>query len=127
MTHFLDIEAVLTIAARAVEGDPVVADYGLLESALARPKTSVMGQDAYPSVHGKAAAMLHSLTKNQCLVDGNKRLAWLATTVFCYINGFLIDAPDDDAYDFVISIADGTLSEIGEIAAQLQAWSRPVS
>ena len=61
---------------------------------------------------GKAAALLHSLTKNHCLVDGNKRLAWLAMMVFSSINGFRLDAPDDDAYDFVISIADGTLSEV---------------
>lgn len=126
MTYFLDLEAALSIAARAVEGVPDVADYGLLESALSRPQATVVGQDAYPSVHGKAAALLHSLTKNHCLVDGNKRLAWLATTVFCYINGFYVDAPDDDAYDFVISIADGTLSDISAIAVQLQQWSRPV-
>ena len=127
MTYFLDLEAALTIAARAVEGEPEVADYGLLESALARPQATVMGQDAYPSVHGKAAALLHSLTKNHCLVDGNKRLAWLATTVFCYINGFLVDGPDDDAYELVISIADGTVSDISAIADQLQQWSRPIS
>lgn len=126
MTYFLDLEAALAIAARAVEGEPVVADYGLLESALARPRASVLGHDAYPSLHGKAASLLHSLVKNHCLVDGNKRLAWLATTVFCYINGFLVDAPDDDAYDFVISIADGSCSNIDEIAERLQAWSRPV-
>lgn len=123
MTYFLDLEAALAIAARAVDGEPSVADYGLLESALARPQATVMGQDAYPSVHGKAAALLHSLAKNHCLVDGNKRLAWLATTVFCYINGFLVDAPDDDAYDFVISVADGSLSEVSDIAAKLQGWS----
>ncbi len=127
MTYFLDLEAALTIAARAVEGEPEVADYGLLESALARPQATVMGQDAYPSVHGKAAALLHSLTKNHCLVDGNKRLAWLATTVFCYINGVLVDGPDDDAYELVISIADGTVSDISAIADQLQQWSRPIS
>ena len=127
MTHFLDLEAVLAIAARAVDGDPMVADYGLIESALARPQTTVMGQDAYPSVHGKAAALLHSLVKSHSLVVGNTRLAWLATTVFCYLNGFFVDAPDDDAYDFVISIADGSLSEVTDMAAQLQRWSRPAS
>ena len=126
MTYFLDMETTLAIAARAIEGDPVVADFGLLESALARAKTSVMGQDAYPSVHGKAAALLHSLTKNHCLVDGNKRLAWLATAAFCFINGFLVEAPDDDVYDFVISIADGTLSDVTVIAAQLQRWSHNI-
>lgn len=126
MTLYIDLETALIIAARALEGDPEVADYGLLESALARPRASVMGQDAYPSTHGKAAALLHSLTKNHCLVDGNKRLAWLATVAFCYVNGHLVDAPDDDAYDFVISIADGTLSDIGTLAEQLSRWSRAV-
>ncbi len=85
-----------------------------------------MGQDAYPSVHGKAAALLHSLTKNHCLVDGNKRLAWLATVAFCYINGLLVDSPDEDAYDFVIAIKDGRISEVGEIAAHLERRSRLV-
>jgi death on curing protein len=126
VTYFLDLELALAIAERAVGGEPTVADYGLLESALARPQTSVMGRDAYPSLHGKAAALLHSLAKNRCLVDGNKRLAWLATTVFCYINGVLVDAPDDDAYDFVISVADGTRSEVADIAQQLHLWSRPL-
>ncbi len=127
MTLYLDLDTALAIAARAVEAEPEVTDYGLLESALARPQATVMGQDAYPSMYGKAGALLHSLAKNHCLVDGNKRLAWLATVVFCYINGLLVDAPDDDAYDFVIAIADGTISDVGEIAARFERWSRPVS
>ena len=124
MTYFLDLDTALRIAVRAVDGEPIVADYGLLESVLARPQSSVFGQDAYPSIHGKAASLLHSLAKNHCLVDGNKRLAWLATTVFCYINGYLIEADDDDAYDFVISVADGRMSDIGDMARTLQQWSR---
>ena len=126
MTLFLDLDAVIAVAARAVGAEPEVADYGLLESALARPRTTVLGQDAYPSLFGKAGALLHSLAKNHCLVDGNKRLAWLATVVFCHINGQLIDAPDDDAYDVVIAIADGSIAEVGEIASQLQVWSTPL-
>ncbi len=127
MTLYLDLDTALAIAARAVGAEPKVADYGLLESALARPQATVMGQDAYPSIHGKAAALLHSLAKNHCLVDGNKRLAWLATVVFCYINGLLVDAPDDDACDFVIAVADGTISDVGEIAARLERWNRPLA
>jgi death-on-curing protein len=127
VTLYLDLDAALVIAGRAVEGDPEVADYGLLESALARPQASVMGQDAYPSLYGKAGAVLHSLAKNHCLVDGNKRLAWLATVVFCYINGQLVEAPDDGAYDFVIAVADGSISDVSEIAGRLQRWCRPVA
>lgn len=126
MTRYLDLDTVLVIATRAIEAEPEVADYGLLESALARPRATVFGQDAYPQIHEKAAALLHSLVKNHCLVDGNKRLGWLATVVFCYVNGHDVEAPDDDAYDFVIAVADSTIFEVGEIAAQLARWSRPV-
>lgn len=127
MTLYLDLETVLVVAARAIAAQPQVVDYGLLESALARPRATVLGQDAYPSTYGKAGSLLHSLTKNHCLVDGNKRLAWLGTVVFCYINGVLVDAPDDDAYHFVIAIADGTISDVSAIAAQLEGWSRLIA
>jgi death on curing protein len=127
MTRYLDLEAALLIAARATEAEPQVADYGLLESALARPRATVMGKDAYPTLHGRAAALLHSLAKNHCLVDGNKRLAWLATVVFCHVNGTYVDAPDDDAYDLVIAIADGSAGDLTAIAEQLRKWSRPVA
>lgn len=125
MTVYLDLETALLIAERAIGSAPVVTDFGLLESSLGRPGATVFGADAYPELHDKAAALLHSLVKNHCLVDGNKRLGWLATVVFCHINGRLIDAPDDDAYDLVIAIADGSLNDLGGIAGTLGAWSRP--
>ncbi|CUR57307.1 conserved hypothetical protein [metagenome] len=125
MTLYLDLDTAIAVAARAVDGEPEVADVGLLESALARPRATVFGEDAYPSLRGKTAALMQSLASNHCLVDGNERLAWLATVVFCYVNGLLIEAPDDDAYDFVIAVADGTISGVGEIAARLEGWSRP--
>jgi death-on-curing protein len=126
VTLYLDLEAALLIAERATGSTPLVADYGLLESALGRPRATVFGQDAYPTLHGKAAALLHSLAKNHCLADGNKRLAWLATVVFCYINNVDIHASDNDVYNFVIAIADGSLTEFDAIASQIAAWSRPV-
>lgn len=124
MTHYVDLETALLVAERATGAETLVADYGLLESALARPRSTVLGHDAYPTFHLKAAALLHSLAKNHCLVDGNKPLAWLATVVFCHINGWHVDAPDDEAYDFVIAIADGTLAELEAIAETLERWSR---
>ena len=126
MTLYLDLDAVLAIAERATGAPALVADYGLLESALGRPRTTVFGQDAYPTLHHKAAALLHSLVSNHCLVDGNKRLGWLSAVVFCFINGVHIDAPDDDAYDLVIAIADGSLDDLETIAANLAAWSVPL-
>ena len=85
-------------------------DLGLLDAAVHRPRASVLGQDAYPDLLTKAAALLHSLARNHPLVDGNKRLAWLATYVFCAKNGVELDPDDDDAYDLVIGVAAGASS-----------------
>jgi death-on-curing protein len=123
MTEYLDLDDLLDIACAAVGEDVVVGDYGLLESALARPRASVFGEDAYPDLHLKAAALLHSLARNHALVDGNKRLAWTACRTFLAVNGHWISAPEDDRFDFVIAVATGALADIHEIADQLSAWS----
>jgi death-on-curing protein len=123
MTDYLDLEDLLEIAREAVGRDVVVRDYGLLESALARPRASVFGQDAYPNLHLKAAALLHSLARNHALVDGNKRLAWTACRTFLAINAQWIGAPEDERFDFVIGVATGAMSDLDEIAAQLRGWS----
>ncbi|BBZ10122.1 type II toxin-antitoxin system death-on-curing family toxin [Mycobacterium branderi] len=123
MTEYLDLDDVLDIARGALGADVVVGDYGLLESALARPRASVFGQDAYPDLHLKAAALLHSLARNHALVDGNKRLAWTACRTFLAINGRWISAPEDDRFEFVIQVATGALPDVDKIAGQLRAWS----
>ena len=123
MTEYLDLDDLLVIARAAVGPDAAVGDYGLLESALARPRASVFGEDAYPDLHHKAAALLHSLSRNHALVDGNKRLAWTACRTFLAINGEWIRAPEDDRFDFVIQVATGALASLDKIADQLRAWS----
>ena len=123
MTEYLDLEDLLEIAREAVGGDVVVGDYGLLESALARPRASVFGQDAYPDLHLKGAALQNSLARNHALMDGNKRLAWTACRTFLAINGQWISAPEDDRFDFVIRVATGALSDLDKIAGQLRTWS----
>jgi death on curing protein len=123
MTEYLDLDDLLEIAHEAVSRDVVVGDYGLLESALARPRASVFGEDAYPDLHLKAAALLHSLARNHALVDGNKRLAWTACRTFLAINGQWISAPEDDRFDFVISVATGAQPDLVEIADRLRSWS----
>ena len=79
MTEFLDVEDLVVIAGVATGAPVLVRDYGLLASAAARPRATVFGEDAYPGLFEKAAALGHSLAGNYALVDGNKRLAWLAT------------------------------------------------
>lgn len=95
-----------------------VRDIGLLDAAIARPRSSAFGADAYPSVQLKAAALLHSLVRNHALADGNKRLGWLATVVFLDINGQPARLADGDAFDLVMSVAEGRL-DIEEIAGRL--------
>jgi death on curing protein len=124
VTRYLTVEQALRIARAAVSGPVDVRDIGLLESAVHRPRTSIFGQDAYPSLLLKAAALLHSLARNQALVDGNKRLAWLATYVFCAKNGVELDPDDDAAYDLVVSVASGERNEVDEIAAILDSFVR---
>lgn len=123
MTDYLDLEDLLEIAREAVGRDVVVRDYGLLESALARPRASVFGQDAYPDLHLKAAALLHSLARNHALVDGNKRLAWTACLTFLAINSQWINAPEDERFDIVIGVATGAVHDLDDIAEQLRSWS----
>jgi death-on-curing protein len=98
-------------------------DLGLLDSALARPRASAFGQDAYQSLELKASALLHSLIKNHPLVDGNKRLAWLCTVVFLRLNGDESNLNDDDAFLLVWDIASGSL-ELDEISRRLHVRSR---
>jgi len=124
MTEYLDLEDLLEIARAAVGQAVVVRDYGLLESALARPRASVYGQDAYPDLHLKAAALVHSLSRNHALVDGNKRLAWAACLTFLAINSYWITALEDKRFDFVIAVATGAMRDLDEIAAQLRSWNR---
>ncbi len=123
MIEYLDLEDLLDIARAAVGGDPGVRDYGLLESALARPRASVFGADAYPDLHPKAAALLHSLARNHALVDGNKRLAWTACRTFLAINEQWISAPEDDRFEFVLQVATGALADLDKIADRLRTWS----
>lgn len=122
---FLDLEALLHIAQRTLGSAPEVRDYGLLESALARPQATAFGEDAYAGIHDKAAALLHSLARNHALVDGNKRLALAATLAFYGMNGLRLTLTNDQAYDLIIDVAAGRLSDIPEIAAILQRGTAP--
>lgn len=102
---YLELEDLLALAEDL--GVLQVRDLGLLASASQRPATSLYGEAAYPSIADKAAVILESVVRNDPLVDGNKRLGWLATVVFLGLNGVDLDAEDDDAYELVISVAEG--------------------
>jgi death-on-curing protein len=114
----LDLDDLLHVAARTL-AEVQVRDAGLLESALARPRSTAFGEDAYPSIHGKAAALLHSLARNHGLVDGNKRLALAATIAFYGLNGLRLTLSNDEAYELVMAIAAGDLDDVEPIDARL--------
>ena len=103
---YLELEDLLEIG-RAIISDFRVKEIGLLESAIARPRTTISGEDAYETFEEKAASLLHSLARNHSLVDGNKRLAWAATRIFCLMNGYEIDYSTDTAEQLVIGTAIG--------------------
>lgn len=97
-----------------------VRDTGLLAGALARPKTTLFGEDAYETLELKAAALFSSLAQNHPLFDGNKRTALILTFTFIAINGFDLTLTNDQAFDLTLAVAQGQL-ELEEIAVALAA------
>jgi death-on-curing protein len=120
VTDYLSVDDVLA-AAEAHLGHPAdIGDYGLLESAVARPQASVFGEDAYDTIHEKAAALLQSLATNHALIDGNKRTAFVSTALFYELNGHHVStAAEDDLFDLVIAVATRELDTVPVIARRL--------
>lgn len=120
--EFLDLDDVIGLAILILGNPAPIRDLGLLGAAVARPQTTAFGEDAYPDIWAKAAALLQSIVANHALVDGNKRLGWLSTAVFLEINGIEISrASNDDVYDLVLEVAAGqpTVEAIAERLEQL--------
>ncbi len=117
----LDLDDLRSIGRLVLGGELQVRDWGLLESALARPFTTVFGEAAYPTPWSAAAALLHSLVRNHALVDGNKRLGITACALFLHRNGYALALDEDEAYDLVIGVAEGRI-DVPEIAVALQRW-----
>lgn len=101
-------------------------DFALLESAVLRPQATAFGEDAYATLHEKAAALLHSLACNHPFVDGNKRTALAATAVFYQLNGYVIDGVDPEILaEWVVRVADGEM-DVPFIASILKVWAQPI-
>lgn len=114
--RFLDVEDLLALI-RDLGAGPV-RDLGLLHAAAARPRASLFGEDAYPTLALKGAALLHSLVPNHALVDGNKRIGFLACLVFLDLNGVEVDVSDDEAFAVVMDVATG-VADLAEIVERL--------
>ena len=121
MEH-LTVEDLLSIAEEVLEA-PVVRDIGLLDSAAHRPLASAFGQDAYPTIHEKAAALLDAVVRQHAHVDGNKRLGWAAAVVFYDLNGIDRYPPSvDEAVDLVVAVAAGQM-ELSKLSERLASWA----
>jgi death on curing protein len=118
----LTVEDLLLIA-EEVLGGPMVRDIGLLDSAAHRPQASAFGQDAYPTIHEKAAALLEAVVRHHALVDGNKRLGWAAAAVFYDLSGFDLNPPSvDEGVELVVAVAAGHL-ELSKLSERLAGWA----
>jgi death-on-curing protein len=114
--QFLTVENVIRFYAEAI-GTPVLRSPDGLASAVGRPQQSAFGEDAYPSLSLKAAALMQSLAENQPFVDGNKRIAWICGKVFLELHGVSMEASDAEALElFTDGIAEGMT------VAALAAW-----
>ena len=105
---YLSVDDLLEIA-DAILARVEIRDVGLLAAAVARPRTSAFGAEAYPTFAEKTAALLHAVARNHALVDGNKRLAWSAARVFCLLNGRDLEVGVDEAEAMVVGAAEGSL------------------
>jgi death-on-curing protein len=124
--EYLTVNEVLLLHARLIQrtgGSRGLRDIGLLESAVARPQATFAGADLYPDLWSKAAALMHSLVLNHPFIDGNKRVALTAASVFLDLNGYQVNATNQEAVDFVLSVIAGEL-DLEAMAAWLKTHSQ---
>lgn len=112
---YLELDEVLAIACEVLglEVDALVrvTDLGLADSAVARPRAGFGGEEFFRGVEAKAASLLFGLARNHAFIDGNKRIAVLATVQFLNRNGLDVDLlPAEEAFKTVVQVASGRLS-----------------
>ena len=121
---YLELDDVLAIACEVLqlEADEIlrVTDLGLADSAIARPQAGFGDEEFYPTIEAKAASLLFGLARNHAFIDGNKRIAVLATLQFLNSNGLDLDlTPSEEAFKTVIRVAKGDMP-----LEELTTWIR---
>lgn len=122
MTVYLSLEQVLALHRAQIDeygGARGLREKGGLESALARPQRTFGGEDLYPEVADKAAALWHSLVINHPFIDGNKRIGAMAAELFLGLNGVDLQSTDDELVAATLAAAQGEMS-----AEALAIWIR---
>jgi death-on-curing protein len=121
---YLDASDLLVLAAAVTGGDLVVRDLGLLDAAAYRPRATVLGVEAYDTLWLKSAALLDSIVRTRPLAEGNWRLGWVAAVTMCDMNGWWIDADEEEALEIVREVGRGNV-DVPKMAAHLEAWGLP--
>ncbi|HEY2699515.1 MAG TPA: Fic family protein [Pseudonocardiaceae bacterium] len=124
MIEYLDAGDLLVLATAVTGGDLVVRDLGLLDVAAHRPRATVLGVEAYDSLWAKAAALMDSVVRTRPLAQGNWRLGWVAAVTLCDINGWWVDADEDDALRVVREVGRGQI-DVPTVAIRLESWAHP--
>lgn len=104
---YLTLDEVLAIHHKEVEkfgGSHGIRELNLLDSALHRPQASFMGEDLYPTLFHKAAALMHSILLNHPFIDANKRTATVSTGYFLHINGYDIEAKQEELVELALKV-----------------------
>jgi death-on-curing protein len=123
VTRYVRLADVLRLADVAVDGVAIIRDVGLVDSAVARPQASLGGEEAYPTLHLKAAALLESLIRNHAFIDGNKRTAVLSVMFFYFLNDWESLLSEDEWFDLTVGVAAGQI-ELDKIAETLGGRGR---
>ncbi len=105
---------------RRFGGSAEVRDKGLLESALARPRSGY-----YRSLSEQAAALMQSLASNHCFVDGNKRMAFAAAAIFLRMNGFHVRVDGESGESFLVDRIIVAKADLAEITAWIESRLTP--
>lgn len=122
MILYLSVEQILLLHQAQLEkfgGGSGLRDRGGLESAAARPAMTFGGEDLYPDLPAKAAALMHSLVMNHPFLDDNKRVGAAAAELFILLNGFRLEATDAEFEEIILTVTRGELE-----ADALAIWFR---
>lgn len=124
VTEFLTVDDALEVARLVIGEPPRVRDFADLDAALARPQQTEDGQEVFPGIWDKAAALMESLGRSYALVDGNKRLTWNATWYFLGVNGHPLAEPldEDAAFQFMYELVRGRVTAAA-IAQRLRKFA----
>jgi death-on-curing protein len=122
VTAYLSLTQLLRVHERQIRafgGSLGLRDKGAAEAALARPQMTFGGEDLYPDLESKAAALMHSIVLNHPFIDGNKRAGVMAAELLLRINGVELIAGDDEMAEMTLAVARGEVT-----AEAVSIWLR---